>query len=42
VPKFVKRYGSLGALIEEAVSAYADDVRARTFPTPDNVYKAKG
>jgi 3-methyl-2-oxobutanoate hydroxymethyltransferase len=39
VPKFVKRYGALGALIEEAVSSYADDVRARRFPTPENVYK---
>ncbi|MCX5493171.1 3-methyl-2-oxobutanoate hydroxymethyltransferase [Kaistia dalseonensis] len=41
VPKFVKRYGSLAGLIEEAVSSYADEVRARTFPTPENVYKVK-
>jgi 3-methyl-2-oxobutanoate hydroxymethyltransferase len=41
VPKFVKRYGSLAGLIEEAVSAYAGDVRARAFPTAENVYKAK-
>lgn len=41
VPKFVKRYGSLGAMIEEAVSAYADEVRSRSFPGSDNVYKAK-
>lgn len=41
VPKFVKRYGSLAGLIEEAVSAYADEVRARSFPTLDHVYKAK-
>ena len=41
VPKFVKRYGALGALIEESVAAYAEDVRARSFPGEDNVYKPK-
>jgi 3-methyl-2-oxobutanoate hydroxymethyltransferase len=39
VPKFVKIYGDLGPSIERAVSAYADDVKNRSFPTPDNVYK---
>ena len=39
VPKFVKKYGSLGGMIEEAVSHYADDVRARAFPTAENVYQ---
>jgi len=42
VPKFVKRYGTLAGLIEEAVSAYAGEVRSRAFPSPENVYKAKG
>jgi 3-methyl-2-oxobutanoate hydroxymethyltransferase len=41
VPKFVRRFGSLAAHIEEAVRAYADEVRARTFPASDNVYEAK-
>lgn len=41
VPKFVKRFGSLAGLIEEAVSAYAGAVRARTFPGEENVYKPK-
>jgi 3-methyl-2-oxobutanoate hydroxymethyltransferase len=41
VPKFVKRYGDLGPSIEAAVSAYAKDVRARAFPTPQNVYGMK-
>jgi 3-methyl-2-oxobutanoate hydroxymethyltransferase len=41
VPKFVKSYGSLAKHIDGAVEAYARDVRARTFPTEDNVYKAK-
>jgi 3-methyl-2-oxobutanoate hydroxymethyltransferase len=42
VPKFVKRYTSLGPSIEAAVSAYAAEVRSRKFPGPDNVYSLKG
>jgi 3-methyl-2-oxobutanoate hydroxymethyltransferase len=38
-PKFVKVYGRLGPMIEEAVKAYADDVQTRAFPGPDEVYK---
>jgi 3-methyl-2-oxobutanoate hydroxymethyltransferase len=38
VPKFVKRFGELGPSIERAVKAYADEVRSRSFPGPDNVY----
>jgi 3-methyl-2-oxobutanoate hydroxymethyltransferase len=38
VPKFVKRYGNLGAAIEAAVAAYAAEVRARAFPGAENVY----
>src|SRR6202453_5065626 len=41
VPKFVKRYTSLGPSIEQAVSAYAAEVRSRKFPGPDNVYAVK-
>ncbi|MCX5570494.1 3-methyl-2-oxobutanoate hydroxymethyltransferase [Kaistia nematophila] len=41
VPKFVKKFGNLGGLIGEAISAYADEVKARTFPSPENVYKVK-
>jgi len=41
VPKFVRRFGSLAGHIEEAVGAYADEVRKRTFPAGDNVYKPK-
>ena len=41
VPKFVKSYGSLGAHIDEAVAAYARDVRSRAFPGEANVYKPK-
>jgi 3-methyl-2-oxobutanoate hydroxymethyltransferase len=42
VPKFVKRYTTLGPSIEAAVSAYADEVRSRSFPGPENVYSVKG
>jgi 3-methyl-2-oxobutanoate hydroxymethyltransferase len=38
VPKFVKRFGDLGPAIEQAVRAYAEEVRARTFPSAENVY----
>ncbi len=38
VPKFVKKFGELGAAIETAVKAYAEEVRARAFPGPDHVY----
>ena len=38
-PKFVKGYGKLGPMIEEAVAAYAAEVRDRSFPTEDQVYR---
>ena len=38
-PKFVKVYGNLGPAIEEAVSTYADEVKSRAFPGPDQTYK---
>jgi 3-methyl-2-oxobutanoate hydroxymethyltransferase len=41
VPKFVKRYGSLGPGIERAIADYAADVRSRTFPGPEHVYPMK-
>jgi len=40
-PKFVKRFGSLREHIEEAVSSYAGEVRAGTFPGPDHVYQPR-
>ena len=39
MPKFVKRFGSLREHIEGAVAAYADEVRAGSFPGPDQVYQ---
>ncbi|MEA2975457.1 MAG: 3-methyl-2-oxobutanoate hydroxymethyltransferase [Alphaproteobacteria bacterium] len=41
VPKFVKRYTELGPSIGKAVEAYAEEVRARTFPGPQHVYDMK-
>ena len=42
VPKFVKRYGSLAGHIEEAVRAYAEEVRARAFPGERQRLQAEG
>ena len=42
VPKFVKRYTNLGPSIEAAVSAYAEEVRSRAFPTAAHVYPLRG
>jgi len=39
VPKFVKVYGQVGPLIEDSVRRYAEEVRARTFPTEEQVYR---
>ncbi|MGU3495593.1 3-methyl-2-oxobutanoate hydroxymethyltransferase [Xanthobacteraceae bacterium A53D] len=41
VPKFVKKFANLGPAIEEAVSTYAQEVRARTFPAAEHVYAPK-
>jgi 3-methyl-2-oxobutanoate hydroxymethyltransferase len=41
VPKFVKRFGSLAGHIREAVETYADAVRTRSFPAPENTYGMK-
>ena len=40
-PRFVKRYDDLAARIGEAVRTYADDVRSRSFPTADQIYRPK-
>ncbi|SDB44065.1 3-methyl-2-oxobutanoate hydroxymethyltransferase [Bauldia litoralis] len=40
-PKFVKRFGNLAEQIEGSVKAYVSEVRDRTFPADDNVYKPK-
>jgi 3-methyl-2-oxobutanoate hydroxymethyltransferase len=40
-PKFVRRYADLRGEITAAVGRYADDVRARRFPGPAEIYFAK-
>ncbi|MDS9947929.1 MAG: 3-methyl-2-oxobutanoate hydroxymethyltransferase, partial [Planktomarina sp.] len=38
-PKFVKLYGNLGEQIEKSVANYAKEVRDRSFPSDDQVYR---
>jgi 3-methyl-2-oxobutanoate hydroxymethyltransferase len=40
--RFVKRYDNLAARIGEAAAAFAEEVRARAFPTADQTYRPKG
>jgi 3-methyl-2-oxobutanoate hydroxymethyltransferase len=40
-PKFVRRYADLRTDISAAVGRYAEDVRARRFPGPAEIYFAK-
>ena len=46
VPRYVKKFGKVGEVIEGAIRAYAEDVRARAFPTLEHTYamrrEAKG
>lgn len=35
-PKFVKRYAELGKAADEAIAAYASEVRERRFPSPEH------
>lgn len=37
-PKFVKRYAELGTDAEQAIAAYADEVRERRFPATEHVF----
>jgi 3-methyl-2-oxobutanoate hydroxymethyltransferase len=40
-PKFVRRYADLKGEITRAIGQYAEDVRARRFPGPAEIYFAK-
>jgi 3-methyl-2-oxobutanoate hydroxymethyltransferase len=41
VPRFVKRYEDIAGVIDRTVARYAEEVRARTFPTADQTYQPK-
>ena len=41
VPTFVKRYGAMEAMMDDAVSRYAAEVRSRAFPGEEHTYKPK-
>ena len=40
-PRFVKRYADVATTISKAAADYASEVRARSFPTADQIYGAK-
>ena len=40
VPRFVKRYEDIATTISTAAARYAEEVRARSFPGPDQTYQA--
>lgn len=39
VPKFVKKFGNMSVTVEDAVREYANGVRDRSFPGPDQLYQ---
>lgn len=41
VPSFVKKFGAIGAAIEDAIQEYATEVRAGTFPGPEHSFTMK-
>ena len=41
VPRFVKKYADIAGVIEQTVVQYAEEVRARSFPTEDQTYQPK-
>ncbi|MGN6358633.1 MAG: 3-methyl-2-oxobutanoate hydroxymethyltransferase [Novosphingobium sp.] len=41
VPRFVKRYAELAETVSNAAARYAAEVRARTFPGPEQTYQPK-
>ncbi|WP_454599230.1 3-methyl-2-oxobutanoate hydroxymethyltransferase [Qipengyuania sp. SM2507] len=41
VPRFVKKYEDIAALIERTAATYAEEVRNRSFPSEDQTYQPK-
>lgn len=42
VPRFVKRYGDIANTIAQTAARYAEEVRARSFPGPEQTYQPRG
>lgn len=40
-PRFVKQYAQLGQAVQDAVAAYAEDVREGAFPAPEHSFTMK-
>lgn len=40
-PKFVKRYAQVGQIMQDAMKEYAEEVRARTFPSMEYCFQPK-
>lgn len=40
-PRFVRRYADMAGFVDEAVTAYASDVRDRSFPSAEQTYQPK-
>ncbi|MNL45595.1 3-methyl-2-oxobutanoate hydroxymethyltransferase [compost metagenome] len=40
-PRFVKHYAELAVTIEQAVEAYAAEVKARSFPGPEHTFQVR-
>ena len=38
LPKFVKQFAHVGAAMRDGVSAYANEVRSRSYPAPEHTY----
>ena len=41
VPRFVKKYQDIAAIIGQTAATYAEEVRGRTFPGPEQTYQPK-
>tara|TARA_B100001179_G_scaffold229516_1_gene215390 strand:+ start:19 stop:819 length:801 start_codon:yes stop_codon:yes gene_type:complete len=41
VPRFVKKYENIAHIIQETVAQYAEEVRARAFPSSEQTYQPK-
>ena len=40
-PRFVKHFANLAPLMSEAFAAYAEEVKARTFPAQEHTFQVK-